>query len=127
MFREASDAYERALELNPQGGWYALQLAHAAALLRDFPRAERGARLAVELQEQGLSGREGVLIVGAYTRLGQIATLQGRHADALLEYERELGFLRRVDHALKNRSIIEPAADGAAGAPRTLDEASTVL
>lgn len=106
-FAEAADAFERALELNPQGGWYALQLAHVAALLRDFPRAERAARQALELQERGLSGREGVLIVGAYMKLGQIRALQGRPAEALEQYEKELAFLRRVDHALKDRAIIE--------------------
>jgi serine/threonine protein kinase/tetratricopeptide (TPR) repeat protein len=106
-FAEAADAFERALALNPQGGWYALQLAHVAALLRDFPRAERAARQAVELQERGLSGREGVLIVGAYMKSGQILALQGRPAEALEAYEKELSFLRRVDHALKDRAIIE--------------------
>jgi serine/threonine protein kinase/tetratricopeptide (TPR) repeat protein len=106
-FTEAANAFERALELNPQGGWYALQLAHVAALLRDFPRAERAARQALELQERGLSGREGVLIVGAYMKLGQIRALEGRPAEALEQFERELSFLRRVDHALKDRAIIE--------------------
>ena len=106
-FADAAEAFERALALNPQGGWYALQLAHVSALLRDFPRAERAARQAIELQERGLSGREGVLIVGAYMKLGQIRALQGRPAEALEAYERELSFLRRVDHALKDRAIIE--------------------
>ncbi|MGZ5427979.1 MAG: protein kinase domain-containing protein [Thermoanaerobaculia bacterium] len=106
-FADAADAFERALALNPQGGWYALQLAHVAALLRDFPRAERAARQAVELQERGLSGREGVVIVGAYMKSGQILALQGRPAEALEAYEKELSFLRRVDHALKDRAIIE--------------------
>ena len=106
-FADAADAFERALELNPQGGWYALQLAHVAALLRDFPRAERAARQAIELQDRGLSGREGVLIVGAYMKLGQIRALEGRPAEALEEYEKELSFLRRVDHALKDRAVIE--------------------
>ena len=106
-FADAAEAFERALALNPQGGWYALQLAHVAALLRDFPRAERAAQQAIELQEKGLSGREGVLIVGAYMKLGQIRALQGRPVEALEAYERELSFLRRVDHALKDRAIIE--------------------
>jgi adenylate cyclase len=106
-FQDAAEAFERALALNPQGGWFALQLAHVSALLRDFPRAERAARQAIELQERGLSGREGVLIVGAYMKLGQIRALQGRPAEALEAYEKELSFLRRVDHALKDRAIIE--------------------
>ena len=106
-FQDAVEAFERALALNPQGGWYALQLAHVSALLRDFPRAERAARQAIELQERGLSGREGTIIVGAYMKLGQIRALQGRPAEALDAYERELAFLRRVDHSLKDRAVIE--------------------
>jgi len=106
-FREAADGFEHALDLNPRGGWYALQLAHCAALLRDFPRAERAARQAVVLQEAGLSGREGMMIVGAHTRLGQIAALQERWEDALLEFDRERAFLRSADHALKDRAMIE--------------------
>ncbi|MGZ6988331.1 MAG: TPR end-of-group domain-containing protein, partial [Thermoanaerobaculia bacterium] len=119
------------LELNPQGGWYALQLEHVSALLRDFPRAERAARQAIELQERGLSGREGVLIVGAYMKLGQIRALQGRPEEALEAYERELSFLRRVDHALKDRAIIElhmriGSAHRALGHPEEARRALTV-
>src|SRR5450830_2110369 len=54
-FADAADAFERALELNPQGGWYALQLAHVAALLRDFPRAERAARQAIHAHRKRVS------------------------------------------------------------------------
>ncbi len=107
MFPEAAASFERALQRNPQGGWYALQLAHVATLLRDFPLADRAARQAIELQERGLSGREGVLIVGAYMRLGVALALQGRYDEALEECRRELAFLRRVDHALKERVIVE--------------------
>jgi TolB-like protein/Tfp pilus assembly protein PilF len=107
MFAEAAACFERALQRNPQGGWYALQLAHVAALLRDFPLADRAARQAIELQERGLSGREGVLIVGAYMRLGVARALEGRFEDAVVEYRRELAFLRRVEHALKDRAVVE--------------------
>jgi TolB-like protein/tetratricopeptide (TPR) repeat protein len=107
MFAEAAECFERALLRNPQGGWYALQLAHVATLLRDFSRADRAARQAIELQERGLSGREGVLIVGAYMRLGVARALEGRFEEAVAEYRRELGFLRRVDHALKERVVVE--------------------
>jgi tetratricopeptide (TPR) repeat protein/aminoglycoside phosphotransferase (APT) family kinase protein len=107
MFAEAAESFERALQRNPQGGWYALQLAHVAALLRDFPRADRAARQAIELQERGLSGREGVMIVGAYMRLGVARALEGRFEEAVEEYRRELAFLRRVDHALKERAVVE--------------------
>jgi tetratricopeptide (TPR) repeat protein/predicted Ser/Thr protein kinase len=106
-FSEAAAQFERALELNPSYGWAALQLAHCGALLRDFPRAERAARRAIELQEAFLSGREGALIVGGHTRLGQIAALQGRHEEALEEFDRELAFLQHYGHALKERHVVE--------------------
>jgi TolB-like protein/predicted Ser/Thr protein kinase len=106
-FAEAATEFGRALELNPRYGWAALQLAHAAALLRDFPRAKQAALRSVELQEAFLSGREGALIVGGHTRLGQIAALEGRHEDALREFDRELEFLQRYGHALKERHFVE--------------------
>jgi len=106
-FEEAAAAFERALELNPKGGWHALQLAHCATLLRDFPRAEAAARRGLVLQEGFLSGREGLVIVGSYVRLAHAAALQGRHGDALEALEREADFVRRVDHALRERILIE--------------------
>lgn len=106
-FAEAAAQFDRALELNPRYGWAALQLAHCAALLGDYPRAERAARRAVELQEAFLSGREGALIVGGHTRSGQIAALQGRHEEALAEFDRELAFLQHYGHALKERHFVE--------------------
>ncbi len=105
--RVAADECARALELNPKYGWAALQLAHAAALLRDFPRATEAARRAIELQEAFLSGREGALIVGAHTRLGQIEALTGRHEEALEEFGREMEFLQKYGHALKERHFVE--------------------
>ena len=106
-FAEAAARFDRALELNPRYGWAALQLAHCSALLREFPRAERAARRAIELQESFLSGREGALIVGGHTRSGQIAALQGRHEEALAEFDRELAFLQHYGHALKERHFVE--------------------
>ena len=106
-FARAAEYYEKALALNPQAGWAALQLAHCAALMGDSTRAEAAAWRAVVLQEEFLSGREGQLIVGAYVRLGQAYALEGRHAEALHQFERELEFLRRVDHALRSRIFIE--------------------
>ena len=106
-FEEAAVSFERALALNPQGGWYALQLAHCAALLRDFPRGEAAARRALFLQEEFLSGRQGMQIVGAYVRLGHLAALQNRLKDAVDAFEREADFLRRVNHALRERMMIE--------------------
>jgi tetratricopeptide (TPR) repeat protein/predicted Ser/Thr protein kinase len=107
QFREAAEYYERALERNPQAGWYWLQLAHCAALLGDFARGEAAARRAAELQEAFLSGQEGVLIVGGRMRLGHLAALQGRHAEAVEHFQGELAFLQRVDHALRSRIFIE--------------------
>jgi tetratricopeptide (TPR) repeat protein len=106
-FGRAVTAYERALALNPRAGWSALQLAHCATLLRDFPKAEAAARRALELQQAFLSGRAGMIIVGAHMRVGHVAALQGRERDALAEYAQELEFVRNVDHALRGRIFIE--------------------
>ncbi len=106
-FAGAAEYYEKALALNPQAGWAALQLAHCVALLGDSTRAEAAAWRAVVLQEEFLSGREGQLIVGAYVRLGQVFALQGRYHEALHQFGRELEFLQRVDHALRSRIFIE--------------------
>jgi tetratricopeptide (TPR) repeat protein len=105
-FRRAAECYEKAIGFNPQAGWYVLQLAHCYALLRDFERGEDAARRAVSLQEDFLSGR-GILIVGAHMRLGHLAALQGRHAEAIAHFHREIAFIERVDHALRNRILIE--------------------
>jgi tetratricopeptide (TPR) repeat protein len=59
------------------------------------------------LQEEFLSGKEGIVIVGAYIRLGHLYALEGRHAEARREFEREMEFLGRIDHALKARVVIE--------------------
>lgn len=107
QFREAADYFERALVRNPQAGWYWLQLAHCAALLRDFARGEAAARRAAELQEAFLSGQEGVLIVGGRMRLGHLAALQGRLPEAVEHFQGELAFLQSVDHALRSRIFIE--------------------
>ena len=106
-FAEAAEWFARALERNPKGGWYALQLAHSASLLRDFALGERAARRAMELQESFLSGREGLFIAGAYMRAGHLAALQGRHAEAVANFEREIDFLVRTDHALRSRILVE--------------------
>jgi len=107
QFDEAASWFERALAANPKAGWYALQLAHCAALLRDFVRGEAAASRAIELQQAALSGQEGVLIVGASMRLGHLRALQGRTAEAIAAYMQELAFLSDIDHALRNRVIVE--------------------
>jgi len=107
QFGEAAAWYDRALAANPKAGWYALQLAHCAALIRDFARGEAAANRAIDLQQAALSGQEGVLIVGASMRLGHLRALQGRTAEAITSYMQELAFLTDVDHALRNRVIVE--------------------
>ena len=106
-FAEAAEWFERAIEKNPSAGWYPLQLAHCAALLRDFPRGERAAARAVELQEAFLSGRQGLFIAGGYMRAGHLAALQERHAEAIAFFERESDFLVRTNHALRERILVE--------------------
>jgi eukaryotic-like serine/threonine-protein kinase len=106
-FDEAMVWFERALERNPKAGWYALQLAHCAALARDFSRGERAAARAVELQEAFLSGREGFFIAGSYIRAGHLAALQGRFREALNDFEREIDFLTRTEHTLRHRILVE--------------------
>ncbi len=107
LFREAATYHEKALERDPQGGWFALQLAHCLALDRSFARGEEAAQRAAQLQESLLSGREGFAIVGSYMRLGHLAALQGRDEEAIEQFQRELAFLQRVDHALRSRITIE--------------------
>jgi tetratricopeptide (TPR) repeat protein len=107
QFREAAGWYECALERNPKAGWYALQLAHCAALLRDFDKGERAAKRAMELQEAFLSGREGLFMAGSYVRAGHLAALQGRYAEAVDYFQREVDFLMRTEHALRNRVLVE--------------------
>ena len=108
QFAEAATWFERALAANPGAGWFALQLAHCAALIRDFERGERAARQAIALQQAFLSGREGgVLIVGASMRLGHLEALQARPAEAIRHFRREIEFLASIDHALRHRIIVE--------------------
>ncbi len=107
QFQEAVGWFECALDRNAKAGWYALQLAHCCALLRDFARGERAAQRAMELQEAFLSGREGLFMTGSYVRAGHLAALQGRHAEAIDYFQREVDFLMRTDHALRNRVLVE--------------------
>jgi len=106
-FDEAAVWFERAVARNPDAGWYWLQLAHCAALLRDFTRGARAAARALELQEAFLSGREGLAIAGAAIRAGHLAALQGRHAEAVDHFQQEIDFLVRTEHPLRYRILIE--------------------
>ena len=106
-FREAAGWYERALARYPQGGWYALQLAHCLALTRDFGPGEAAARSAIEMQKASLSGQENVRIVGGHMRLAHLLALQGRHGEAVEQLFHERDFLRHLDHALGSRAVVE--------------------
>jgi serine/threonine-protein kinase len=106
-FAEAAGWFDRALAQNASAGWYWLQLAHCAALLRDFPRGERAAARGVALQEAFLSGRQGLFIAGSYMRAGHLSALQDRHAEAVDFFERELDFLVRTEHPLRQRIPVE--------------------
>ena len=46
-------------------------------------------------------------MVGAHARLGYVHYREGRYADAVQEYLRELAFLGSTDHVLKDRTLIE--------------------
>jgi len=106
-FLEAARAYEAALALNPQGGWIALQLSHCLALAGELPRADAAARTAIRLQDESLSGKEGLRIVGAHVRLAHVHALAGRWEEALVELEAEERFLATVGHALAARAVVE--------------------
>jgi serine/threonine protein kinase/tetratricopeptide (TPR) repeat protein len=107
QFAEAALEFERALALNPQSGWAALQLAHCGAYLGDYQLGEKAARLAIIAQEQAHSEQGEIRIIGAYTRLGQIYYLQKNYDQAIAEFCRELVALDLNDHALKDRMLIE--------------------
>ena len=67
---------ERALAINPDLGYAHLQLGLLYALRGNYVKAERSCRVAVDLQQRFMSGKEGLQIVGAYTRLGYVYYLQ---------------------------------------------------
>ncbi len=99
--------FTRAAALAPQAGYTYLQLALLQALSGDLEGAERSAQAAVDLQEQAMSGTQGLIVVGAHTRLGYVHYLAGRYDEAIREYRRELTFLVHAEHALRERSLIE--------------------
>jgi tetratricopeptide (TPR) repeat protein len=105
--RKGVEALERGVTINPQLGYGHLQLAFLYTELGDLDRAAAAALRAVDLQERYMSGEEGLLIVGAHTRLGYVHYRRGRYADAIREYQSELVFLAASDHVLKERALIE--------------------
>ena len=104
---EAITHFSRAAALAPQAGYTYLQLALLQALTGDLAAAERSAQAAVDLQEKAMSGTQGLIVVGAHTRLGYVHYLAGRYDEAIREYRRELTFLTHAEHALRERSLIE--------------------
>lgn len=104
---EAVAYYRRALELNPEAGYAHLQLALLFAIRGDLDEAEESARRAVQLQDQAMSGTQGLIVVGARTRLGYVLYRRGRYDEAIREYRRELEFISASDHALRERATIE--------------------
>ena len=106
-FPAAAACYRRAVEHNPQAGWYWLQLAHCLALMRELDPALAAAKRAIELQEGFLSGQQGVHMVGAYMRLGHVLFLQKKFRESADAHASELAFLERLDHALRSRIRIE--------------------
>jgi non-specific serine/threonine protein kinase len=107
MFREAIAEYETALKLNPADAWAAQQIALCCAYTGDYERGEQAARIAIKAQEEFVSGHEGVRLIGSHVRLAHLHNLQGRYDDAAAECYREIVFLRKSNHALKERSLIE--------------------
>ena len=107
MVEEAIVELEHAVSINPQAGYSYLQLVFLHTMVGNYTRAEAAAKHAIELQEKYISGKEGLQVVGAHTRLGYCYYRQGRYDEAIQEYERELEFLNSSDHALRERSLTE--------------------
>jgi non-specific serine/threonine protein kinase len=107
MVEEAIVELDHAVAINPQAGYSYLQLVFLHTLAGNYTRAEAAAEHAIELQEKYISGKEGLQVVGAHTRLGYCYYRQSRYDEAIQEYERELEFLQSSDHALRDRSLTE--------------------
>ena len=98
---------ERAITINPDLGYAYLQLGLLYALRGDYGKAEAACRSAIDLEERYASGKEGLQIVGAYTRLGYVYYRHGRYDEAIGVYERQLASMASSEHALRERSLIE--------------------
>jgi serine/threonine protein kinase/tetratricopeptide (TPR) repeat protein len=107
MVPEGIAELRTALALNPEAGYTHLQLSMLEALSGNLDAAEVAARQAIELQERAMSGTEGLLIVGAHSRLGYVHYLRGDYDSAYAEFRRELEYVNTSDHALRERTVIE--------------------
>jgi tetratricopeptide (TPR) repeat protein len=107
MFEEAIAELHKATAINPEGGYSWLNLALLLTFIGNYDQAEEACRRAIELQEQYISGTEGLLVVGSHARLGYVFYRRGQFDEAIREYQRELMFLSSSDHALKERTLIE--------------------
>jgi len=107
MVPEGIAELRRAIALNPEGGYSHLQLSMLEALSGNLDAAEEAARQAIELQERAMSGTEGLLIVGAHSRLGYVHYLRRNYDAAYAEFRRELEWVNTSDHALRERTVIE--------------------
>jgi len=107
MVPEGIAELRKALALNPEAGYTHLQLSMLEALNGNLDAAEESARQAIELQERAMSGTEGLLIVGAHSRLGYVHYLRGNYDAAYAEFRRELEWVNTSDHSLRERTVIE--------------------
>jgi tetratricopeptide (TPR) repeat protein/predicted Ser/Thr protein kinase len=107
MFEEAITELHEATRINPEAGYSWLSLALLLTFVGNYDQAEEACRRAIELQEQYISGTEGLLVVGGHTRLGYVFYRRGQFDEAIREYQREMMFLSSSDHALKDRTLIE--------------------
>ena len=107
MIDEGITEFEHAVALNPEAGYSFLQLGFLRTLKGEYEQAEKVLRRAIELQEKYISGKEGLQIVGAHTRLGYSYYRQGRYQEAIEEYNKEMSFLSASDHGLRERTMIE--------------------
>lgn len=103
----AIEELEAAVSLNPEAGYAYLQLASLYAMSGALDKGEAAARAAIALQEQAMSGTQGLLVVGAHARLGYIHYLAGQYDRAIAEYRREMEFMAASDHLLRDRALIE--------------------
>lgn len=107
MIAEGIAELEHVVQLEPRAGYTQLQLGLLYTISGDYEKAEVMCRRAIELQERHISGRVGLLIVGARTRLGYVYYCQGHYEQAIREYELEQDFLSSTAHALRGRALIE--------------------